>query len=260
MKKLLYILLVGNLFLACQKTDLPLYDTSQKDGVYLQSNNYSSTLGKDSIYVNFGFEPITESIVTTNLRLMGMPKDYDRKVLVSTKNTLNVEEGDENLVPALDEYYDVPAEMVIPANEVQVELPITLYRHADLTEKTAVVVVNIEGTEDLDIRGNDQFVVIFDDLAPEEPGWWNLNSLGHYSRDKAIKFYEIFHETEQTQKFTFDVIVDRWGYWLDQGNNSGNFSPLNVYSIFFKDNVLMPMYEYSQAHPELEWEIQKPNY
>ena len=76
-----YTILSSFILFSCVKEDYLKYDTTQKDGVYL---NY--TPETDSVFFNFGFDSKTEHIIELNCMVMGVPKDYDRTISLKAVN------------------------------------------------------------------------------------------------------------------------------------------------------------------------------
>jgi len=252
-KQILYIYTCIALIIgcsSCEDADYLKYDQNQKDGVFL---NY--TEDTDSLFYNFGFYEITENTIEVPVNLMGMPRDYDREFTVSLSNERY---ADESAIPAVEEYYEIPVKVTLKADSTIAKIPVKLLRHTDLEDVRAVITLNIESTNDLEIKGHSEYTITFDDKTPEEPNWWTTYDMGEFTKFKGQLFYRYFWEMEQSEKPIYDQIVDRWGQFLDIMPNYWGNSPLVVYRISFNKYVKLRMWEYSEAHPELELNIQKP--
>ncbi|SMO55049.1 protein of unknown function [Saccharicrinis carchari] len=242
------VMIIG--FSACENTDYLKYDLEQKDGVFL---NYTEE--SDSMFYNFGFYEITEKTIEVPVNLIGMPRGYDREFSLSVSNERY---ADESAVAATEDYYEIPQKVLLKADSISAMVPVKLIRHPDLENVRAIITFNIEATEDLDVKGHAEFTITFDDKTPEEPNWWTAFDMGEFTKFKGQLFYRYFWEMEQNQKSIYDAIVKRWGKFLDIEPNNWGDNPLFVYYISFNKYVKLRMWEYSEAHPELELNIQKP--
>ena len=237
-------------FFFCEDNDYLKYDQTQQDGVFL-----SYTEDTDSLFYNFGFYEITEKTIEVPVNLMGMPREYDREFKVSLSNERY---ATEEFVAAIDDYFEVPNTVILKADSVIAKILVKLNRHSDLEDQRAVLTLNLEGTDDLGIKGHSEYTIAFDDKTPKEPNWWTSYDMGAFTKFKGQLFYRYFWEMEQSQKPIYDAIVDRWGKFLDIMPNYWGNSPLAVYRVTFNKYVKLRMWEYSEAHPELELNIQKP--
>ncbi len=237
-------------FSSCTDRDYMEYDVSQKDAVYMDFSEET-----DSLFYNFGFYEITEKVIKVPVKLMGMPRDYDREIKISVTNERY---ADETASAAIEEYFSVPDMVVLKKDSTTTHIPVTLLRHADLENLRAILTLNIEKTDDLDIRGHSEYTITFDDKTPEMPAWWTSYDMGEFSKLKGQLFFKYFWELEQEQKAIYDAIVERWGKFLDVEPNIYGDSPLVVYWVTFNKYVKLKLYNYSQEHPELDLNIQKP--
>lgn len=239
-------------FTSCTNSDYLEYDLSQKDAVYL---NYTEET--DSLFYNFGFYEITENVISIPVNLMGMPRDYDREIKITLSNE-RYADADTAVIPASEEYFEIPETVMLKKDSTSVYVPVKLLRHHDLEEKRAIITFNIESTEDLEVRGHSEYTITFDDKTPKTPNWWTSYNMGDFTKFKGQLFFKYFGEMEQEQKAIYDAIVERWGRFLDIMPNGSRNSPLMIYRVSFNKYVKMKMYNYSQEHPELELNIKKP--
>ncbi len=250
-KRILFILLTF-LLTSCLNEDYLQYDISQKDGVYLDYTPVS-----DSIFYNFGFESIQEYTINVKCNLMGVPKSYDRKINIKM---LNSKYAGADFIAAKESYYVVPSVVVLQKDSVSVTIPVTLKRDAELETTRAIITLQLEKSDDFDIRGHAEYTITFDDKTPPTPAWWASYNYGAFSKLKGQLFFKYFWEMETENKGTFDIIVARWGRFLNKTPNSGANNPLNVYRVIFMKHVQEKMWNYSQANPQLNLGISKPNF
>ena len=251
MKKLIIFLGIAVwLFAACENDDYPVYDLNQTDGVFLAYNEKT-----DSVFYNFGFDSKTEYVYNVTVKLMGMPRDYDRIVKLKVNSG---KYANEEFLAAKETYYELPSEITFPKDSVQTMIPVKLLRNAELEEVRAILTFELEDSKDLLVKGHREFTITFDDKLPKTPAWWTTYDYGAFTKFKGQLFFKYFWEMEQENKYLFDKIVARWGRNLDKTPNTYANNPLNVYPYAFGMYVGMKMWEYSEAHPELELNISKP--
>lgn len=240
------------LSVSCSKNELLKYDTTQKDGVYFDATNAT-----DSTFYNFGFSEITEMDVVVPIYLMGLPVAHDREIKLTMSNDKYV---DETVVPATPEYYEIPETITLKADSVSTIIPVRLKRDADLETYRAIITINLEATEDLDIRGHSEYTITFDDKTPPTPPWWASFWYGEFSKFKGQLFFRYFKELEQEDKAVYDLIVARWGEYLTIEPNIYGDNPLFTYMITFAKYVQQKMYDYSLENPHLNLNISEPQY
>lgn len=184
-----------------------------------------------------------------------MPRDYDRTVKLKVNSG---KYASEEFIAAKEAYYDLPAEFTFPADSVQATIPVKLIRDAELENTRTILTFELEDSDDLLVRGHSEFTITFDDKEPAEPQWWASYKWGAFSKFKGQLFFKYFWEMEQENKYLFDKIVARWGRNLDIPPLIYQNNPTIVYPYAFGMYVEMKMWEYSEAHPELELNISKP--
>ncbi len=250
-KKILYILLPF-LLSSCLNEDYLQYDTNQKDGVYL---DYTTTT--DSVFYNFGFESIQEYTIYVRCNLMGVPKSYDRKINLKMENGRY---AGAVFTAAKESYYTAPAIVILPKDSVSVNIPVILKRDTELEMVRAIITLQLDNSDDFDVRGHSEFTITFDDKLPTTPAWWQSFNYGVFTKLKGQLFFKYFWEMESENKGTYDIITARWGRNLSITPNSGANNPLSVYRVTFMKYVQQKMWEYSQTNPELNLGITKPNF
>lgn len=249
MKRLMILWVLASLLCACEKEDYPVYDVNQKDGIFL---DYSESY--DSVFYNFGFDMKTEYIYPVRIAVSGMPRDYERTVKLKINSG---KYASEDFIAAKEAYFDLPTEFTFPKNVVVAELPVKLIRDPELEDVRAILTFELVESDDFAVRGHSEFTITFDDKMPKAPLWWNQQSqfVGVFTKLKGQLFFKYFWEMEQENKYFFDKIVDYWGRNLDQHPYE---NPCRSYPFAFNMYVFMKMWEYSEAHPELNLNISKP--
>jgi hypothetical protein len=248
--KIFFSIIIAYCCSACSENEYLLYDVNQQDAVFLDMTELT-----DSVYYNFGFYEITEYIYHLPVLLMGMPRDYDREFRVSLNNGLR---ADSTVVPAIPAYYEVPEKITLKRDSVVAYVPIKLLRHQDLETIRTILTIQIEPSEDFEVRGHSKFTISFDDLTPPTPIWWTSWDMGAFTKFKGQLFFRYFFEMQQESPVTYNNIVSRWGKFLDIPPNNAANSPLNVYRIAFNKFVKLKMYHFSIEHPELNLNISYP--
>ncbi|NCB19367.1 MAG: DUF4843 domain-containing protein [Bacteroidia bacterium] len=251
-KHLIYILTFLMVITSCAKEEYLKYDTSQKDGVYLEYTHET-----DSVFFNFGFDSNVEHTFFVNCMLMGVPKDFDRKVSLKLSNEKYAGNG---FIAAKPQYFSIPSEVTLAKDSVRVMIPVVLKRDVELETTRAILTIELLDSKDFEVRGHSEFTISFDDKTPPTPPWWASWSYGAFTKLKGQLFFKYFWEMEQENKAAYEVIVQRWGRNLDKTPNSGASSPLNTYRLTFMQYVQQKMWLYSQANPGLNLGISKPNF
>lgn len=149
LRYLLYILIGAGFFAACSEDDFKTFG-GEVSGIYLQRNSgtqydryghYISTTYSDSINYSFASAGnITQATVYLTAKIMGNLANYDRPFV------LKVDENKSTAIRGTHYDYD-ESSCIIPANEAQVNVPVTLYRHADLTTNYYRVEFYLESNE-----------------------------------------------------------------------------------------------------------------
>jgi hypothetical protein len=237
-------------FYSCSPNESLEYDINQKDEVYFDFYDDS-----DSLFYDFGFSDIENRTFTIPIGILGQPKDYDREFKISTeKNQYEANEEDPSVVPATKEYFSLPEKFIIPKNAVKSTISVKLLRHADLLTKRAILNLTLISSDDFVVGEKKQFTIAFDDKTPVAPYWWKNHYFGEFTKFKARLFMKYFKEMENENKAVYLAIVDKWGENLDKTT----VSFWSSYRISFAKYVHLKMYNYSQAHPELDLKIVAP--
>lgn len=244
-------LAIAGLMSACNKEDYPVYDTTQKDAVYVAyENNGTAT---DSIHYEYGFRLDTKVTLRIPVKLMGMPVDRERSFGVKVVDSLTT--MTEELHYTINE-----SRLVLPANQLEGAVEITLYRDKDpeLTDTTYIISLELLETEDLrPVQGTSFFQITYSDKRPTAPKWWRTYVIcDPYNFEVAQWFFHYFYLTEESNPATFNELINRYGdYFINAGAQMG---PLDVFNNFFAKYVITPLYEQYKDHPEIK--ICKPNF
>lgn len=252
-------------FSSCTSENYLKYDTSWKDGIYIEQFITVEKDSKevkeeiDSTFYNFGFSSITEHTINVRCVMMGAPKDVDREIKIKTNNS---KYASETFEAASGTYYVIPESVIMPKGEVETTIPVKLLRHPDLETKSVILTMELVTNDNFETKGNFEFTITFDDKTPTTPVWWTKYDMGAFHKEKGQKFFEYFWDLEASQKYIFDQIVKRWGRNLDKGPFTPGYlnSPLILFDFTFSAFVKMRLYEYAQANPGQKWDdVSKPS-
>ena len=253
MKRLIFILSIISFSLnSCENDNYLVYDVNQMDGIFLDYNETN-----DSVFYNFGFDTKNEYNYFVKIKLLGMPRNYDRTVKIKINSG---KYANDEFIAAKNSYFTLPTEFIFPKDSVEAKIPVILHRDSELENIRAILTFELEDSKDLLVKGHSEFTITFDDKEPIMPAWWATYKWGAFTRFKGQLFFKYFWEMEKENKYLFDKIVARWGRNLDIPPLLYMNNPLVAYPYAFATYVEMKMWEYSEAHPELKLDIQKPEF
>ena len=236
------------LMTGCNNEDYPVYDTDQKDAVYIAYEGDQAET--DSIHYEYGFNLLTEVTLKIPVKLMGMPVGRDRVFGVNVVDSATT--MTKNLHYSINE-----SRLILPANQLEGTIEVTLYRGKDpkLSDTTYVISLELAETEDLKpVQGISFFQITYSDKRPGKPNWWTDWDLKDYNFEVAQWFFHYFYLTEETNPSIFKELINRYGdYFVKAGNSQG---PLDMYHNFFAKYVLTPLYEKYKDDPDVN--IPKP--
>lgn len=256
---LLYILgfvLINLCFTSCEDTDYLQYDLNQKNGIYVEYfESIDSKEALDSIFYNFGFEDIEEYVIEVPVKLSGNLSGTDKQINIVIDNS---KYANADVIAAKTEYFEIPESVILEKNATTAIIPVKLFRHSDLEQDRAVITFELIGNDNFEVRGQAEFTITFDDKEPVQPDWWLTFRWGEWNKLKGQLFFKYFWEMEQENKGIYDRIVARYGrLWNEASTKWGN-SPWWNFPVSLK-SVWQKVYDYSEEHPELEWNIMDPN-
>lgn len=268
MNKIVYYTIGAFLLLwsSCTNENYLKYDSTLRDGLYVE--HFKITLDDsgvekkevmDSAFYNFGFSDITEYTYNIRCAIMGIPRDFDREISIKMNNS---KYADNEFIAAKSDYYEIPDRVIVPGNAVEVMIPVKLKRHTELENTRAILTIEVVANENFDIKGNSEFTLTFDDKTPPTPIWWLAYRYGEFTKFKGQLFFKYFWEMEQENEYMFNKIVTRFGRNLDKQPiaATGQNNPTVAFSFAFSSMVQLKAWEYSEAHPELNLNIAKPNF
>lgn len=193
LRYLFYILTGICFFTACSEESFTTFN-GELSGIYIQRNVSSST-NNDGYYlgttyadsVNYSFASagdITQATIPLTIKIMGNIVDYDRPFV------LKVDESKTTAIRGTHFDYD-ESSCVMPANAAQTTVPVTLFRHSDLTTGYYRVEFYLEAndyfTPELEQYKNTdswtatgdtlcgtRYAIRFSEILTNPGMWWNL--------------------------------------------------------------------------------------
>ena len=220
MKKSFIAIFVFLLLSAACKEEIDIY--KGESGIYFSTQN----IMLDTIFVPWGLKDseITEQEYTLKVCLFGEVAPYDRKfsvrVTADASDSLAAEEG--------VDFRALAEEYVMPANQAEASIAITLLRRPGLSEKARRFTVNLQESDDLKflysreisldstelvgdvrVRRLDLQRTIYMDERFQVPNWWPIcgrNYFGTYSSKKMILICDVMNidRADFVAPFSFD--------------------------------------------------------
>ena len=236
------------LFSACSR-DYLRYDTDQKDGVYWTLIGDSLLFGFSSTYL------VDSSSLDILVRVMGVPRDYDRVVSVELIDSLTT--GEENI------HYFLGKEAIVKAGEVTTYVPITLYRARDpeMSFKQVSIGFRLKGNEDFELvpgmGGSSPYRVIFYLQQVGRPMWWNNTYLGDFSEELYKTFMNQFASLETTNPTIYKTLSSYAGWDLSDWNAMYIWQNYEYVMVKY---IVHPLYDYYQEQPHPDVNIPMPKY
>lgn len=236
-------------FCGCTDEDYKVYDTSQKDGVFFEYKNSKDEVTTELEY-SFDYDLATVHTVELPVVLMGMPRDYDRDILLEpVKEETTMEEG---------VHYTIE-DAVLPTGKITANIKINLLRNAPLLqEQTFHLKLRLLENDDLRSIGENVFSITYSDIRPSErPDWWPASStsnspLPSYTFEAAQYFFDYFYRlVPEANLDMFNEMIDAYGDYFINAQGSGG--PFAWYNNFLKKYVLIPMY--GDLKDVLDWPV-----
>ena len=184
----------AGLLAACSEEDFTMF-SGEVSGIYIQrtvstsTNNdgyYTGTTYADSVNYSFASAgDITQTTVSLTVKLMGELADFDRPFV------LKVDESKSNAVRGTHFDYN-ESDCFMPAGASQTNVPVTLFRHADLTTGYYRVEFYLEANEYFtpeleqykntdswtatgDTLCGTRYAIRFSEILTNPGMWWSLN-------------------------------------------------------------------------------------
>lgn len=254
MKKTKYItmavLLLG-LTAGCSKSDYKLFDSSDT-GIYYTVDKLTYSFGITSMSV-------THRVVEVPVRIMGAPTGSAR--------TFTVEIIPDKTNATRGTHFTLPEQFTILPDSVNGVVPIDVMREA-LGEQEWTLGLRLVADDNFSpvATENTEVVVGFNNIVTP-PNWTSYNwmtgtfvpywpdfQLGPWAPLKYVLFMDYFHKMEEAAPSTYRNLVDLYGPDLE---NITQGWPWDYNKSLIK-YILLPMYEYLEAHPELGVTIPNP--
>ena len=236
------------LFSACSR-DYLRYDTDQKDGIYWAWKGDSTMMSFSTTYL------VDSMAMEIPIYVMGMPRDYDRKVSVVRVDSLTT--GEEGI------HYVLKSEAIVKAGEVKTYLPLTLYRNRDpeISFKQVSVGFRLEENDDFQLvpgmGGSAPFKVILLLMKTSTPMWWTNTYLGDFSEELYKAFMNQFARLETTSPTIYESLVAYAGQDLSGWNAMYIWSNYEYVMVKY---IVHPLYDYYQENPHPDVNIPTPKF
>lgn len=217
---------------ACTR-DYLIFDNEAKTGIYFYGYNTDST---------FRTGNGLEEWYTASLRvqILGAPKPVDRKIKVTIVDSLTT-------VPSGE--YEVSDTCYIPANEVYGALTFRFSRPQTENANRRILCLTLDENNEFRPVMTSRLRVILTVDKLRIPSWWyfGVNDLfGPWSEKMHILYFKFYHAVKETNSYIwYKVFVPNLGSNMEKARSiSYNMKPL------LKKYVLIPLYDYMEAHPE----------
>lgn len=198
MKKILILSILFISFLgisSCDQEGIATY--SESDNIYFAPSVFgisdgATTAIRDSIGFTFALEKpeIVERVYNIPIQVQGKISDVDRKVKVVI---------DPKSTAIAGTHFTIPENIIIPAGKVVNNIPVTVFRTADMKQNGFLLILNLQENESFktDMKSKEinaithktisfiTFKLSFDDKLTQPPGWL-VNYLGVFSAKKLF--------------------------------------------------------------------------
>lgn len=220
-------------------TDYMDYDVKMKDGIYFTS---------DSVNYQFGMQVGEDFKYAIAVRMLGTPKEYDRKFGVElVKEETTAKEG---------LHYELIDTFVIPANTVIGNVSFILHRYLDpeITKKTFTIKMRLLENESFRVVMGKECKLEFSDTELPRPRWWSDYHFGPYSQMLMMDIMNNYWALETTRPLLFERIASEYGRNLEKA-----WSFPYQQEIAFIKYIITPAYEYYKEHPHPKVDIPDPS-
>lgn len=233
------LMLISMIGISSCDTDYMDYDVNLKDGVYFTT---------DSVNYQFGMRVGEDFKHAIAVRILGTPKDYDRK--------FGIELVEEETTAKTGLHYELIDTFVIPANMVVGKVSFILHRYLDpeITKKTFTVKMRLVENENFRLVMGNECKFEFSDTELPRPRWWSERHFGPYSQMLMMDILNNYWALELTHPLLFDRIVATYGRNLERA-----YSFPYQQEIAFIKYIIAPAYEYYKEHPHPKLEIPDPS-
>lgn len=275
MKKIIILFSTMLFLVSCEGTWL-MYDTSQKDRLYIEVQQNPGV-------VSMALLP-DEVSYTIPVRLMGMPSGSDRYFSVEFIEA----ENDETI---LVDNVEVPvmtarkgtdfelSELVLPAGEVVAPVILTLKRQPEMADNYMSIKFRIVENEDFrpadyddtDLQAivSGQYHLYVTDGEVACPDWWDASTskenlkgwtlyTGKFYPAKLRKLLEFYHDMENSNPDLYEQLVAQCGENLDKESLEALFFQKTNVAVW-ANYVMIPLYNYYKSYYEDEANKDDPN-
>lgn len=190
MRTIVNIIILSLFVVGCKQTDIIKYE--EKDGLAFYVLMASE---KDSVSYSFANQigELTEDTIFVKMRITGLPRDYDRKVMLKPVDSLTT--------ATLDEDYKLP-DYILPAGIYAFEYPIVLLNTEKLKEKTLRV--------GLEIKENDDFIqgaIGIADVSTKNERYFKITYNNQIIKPDYWRYIEPYFGTYSNVKYKFMIEI-----------------------------------------------------
>lgn len=187
---------------------LCLFTACENDGFYYQDEPRVRlvgpekwAVGTDSLEYSFVIQPQSELEfnLPVSIYIMGNAANYDRTVNLTVDNSLTT---------AQDKHYEMPTQVVLPANAYNVTFPLTLKRTTDLQDAGVRLYIKIAESADFKVGAieQDHLLIKWNDML-SKPSNWDEGLTSYFGQFSIVKYRFIISTTGITE---FDETQMSW--------------------------------------------------
>lgn len=247
-KVIFAFLLPTALFTACDNKDYLTYDTQQKDALLL---DYRTITGSavDSLDYRFGFDLAESYELRIPLRMIGVPKPYDRNYTLQIVDSLSTMQMGSN--------YEINTDSLrIDAGKATGVIKLRLLRSKDpeILEKSKSLVFHIKENEAFRAFRQQTFKIVYSDIRPQKaPTWWDKWTLPPYNFELAQRFFYHFYRSEKINPTVFNERIQRFGHYFADYDKVRRRPGEVLLDNFVTRYAIMPLYEETSNNSDIKW-------
>ena len=202
-----YILLFLSAFAmsltSCEKEDLLTYSGADVVNFDFRKMN----LKKDSVDIAYGFVVDEYKQMDLHLLLTGYAQSLDRSLNIKVTS----EEGAQAGV-----HYEMPENIVLPANEVMVTVPFKVLRPDELKDQPTSFLITIEDSKDFQAGMNKKLFISVSDEIPDEwigdKGWFMGKISDYFGECSKTKYLFVYKQLGVWDFSAYSI----WGMMADK--------------------------------------------
>ncbi len=249
MNKMKWIFTLGIMGMmgSCHTGDYLNYE-EPKEGIYCS--------GRETIsYITTTFDDWEASNTKeayARFNISGFTADVEREISLELVDSLTTAiEGQD---------YEVVEHIAIPAESEYAYIPVIRWnRRQEGDDRPDKISVGFRLVENENFRpvtlGGTARQIVYKKTVLQQPKWWDVQYLGLWSADVMYKFLEQYDALAETNP---DVYASIQRYAGDHFSKA-TYWPWQVHYMLSR-YILSPLYQYYQAHPELEVDFPEPKY